>query len=140
MDYGPTSSPRPIATLRGASAVGTERAARGNGPGGRHTSAQPRCRVGAGTAHEVPPTQLPGPDLGQLSTGRPSTVARSTRRLEYPVSLSYHPSTLTRLPFAMVSFESKMHEAEEPTMSVDTRSSSEYSSRPASRPTSAAAR
>ena len=68
----------------------------------------------------------------------PMTVARSTRRLEYPVSLSYQPSTLTRWPLAIVSLESKMHDAEEPMMSVETRSSSEYSSNPASRPASAA--
>ena len=48
----------------------------------------------------------------------------STRRFEYPHSLSYHPTTLTRLPMAIVKSESNVHDAGEPTMSEDTMGSS----------------
>src|SRR5438067_8639048 len=55
----------------------------------------------------------------------------STRRFEYPHSLSYHPTTLTRLPMAMVRSESNVHDAGEPTMSEDTMGASRSPSLPA---------
>src|SRR3954462_9633202 len=57
-------------------------------------------------------------------------AARSTNRFEYPHSLSYQPSTLTRLSVAMVSRAEKTHDDGLPTMSADTSGSSLYSSTP----------
>src|SRR5437867_5033966 len=50
---------------------------------------------------------------------------RSTRRFEYPHSLSYQPITLTRLPMAMVDGASNVHEYGHRTMSLETMGSSE---------------
>src|ERR1700679_881452 len=63
----------------------------------------------------------------------PTTSERSTSRLAYPHSLSYQPSTLTRVipeaeGMAMVNPASKVHDAGLPTMSEETMGSSVYSS------------
>ena len=51
---------------------------------------------------------------------------RSTRRHEYPHSLSYQPKIFTSEPFTIVSSVSKMHEYGERWMSVETIGSSMY--------------
>ena len=48
----------------------------------------------------------------------PMIFARSTSRFEYPLSLSYHENTFTRLPMAMVISESITELKVDPTMSV----------------------
>ena len=78
----------------------------------------------------VSPRSCPSSHAGCPSrAGPPTTSDRSTNRLAYPHSLSYQPSTLTRvIPEAdgitMVSPESKVHEAGLPTMSDETMGSS----------------
>ena len=42
---------------------------------------------------------------------RPTRSTRSTRRFEYPHSLSYQPTTLATLPMTMVAAASKVHDA-----------------------------
>ena len=61
-----------------------------------------------------------------------TSAARSTRRLEYPHSLSYQPTAFTTLPIAIVAAASNVHDACEPTMSLETIGSSVYTSLPAS--------
>src|SRR5262245_44269201 len=68
----------------------------------------------------------------------PANKVKSTRRLEYPHSLSYQPSTLTRFPRAIVSSLSKMQLWGLVTMSDDTIGTSVYSSTPLSGPSAAA--
>ena len=53
-----------------------------------------------------------------------TSCTRSTSRLEYPHSLSYQPMTFTTLPMAIVDSASNVHEAGEPTMSLETIGSS----------------
>src|SRR5215211_6474474 len=62
---------------------------------------------------------------------------RSTRRDEYPHSLSYQPKTFTIVPEAIVSSLSKMQEYVEPTMSCETIGSSVYWRIPSSGPPAA---
>ena len=61
-------------------------------------------------------------------SGRPTRL-RSTSRFEKPHSLSYQPNVLTSVNSSLtgmirVSPESKVHEAGEPTMSLETMGSS----------------
>src|SRR6202041_1367722 len=56
---------------------------------------------------------------------RPTRTLRSTSRFEYPHSLSYQPKVLTRdrsslIGMIMVSSLSKVHDAGDPTMSLET--------------------
>src|SRR5581483_5337562 len=53
-----------------------------------------------------------------------TSSTRSTSRLEYPHSLSYQPITLATLPMTIVDAASNVHDACDPTMSVDTIGSS----------------
>ena len=54
----------------------------------------------------------------------PTSSMSSTSRFEYPHSLSYQPMTFTRSSMAIVSRESNVHEAGEPTTSDETMGSS----------------
>src|SRR5690606_15577663 len=54
----------------------------------------------------------------------PTSLTRSTRRLEKPHSLSYQPTTLTWSPMTLVRPASKMHDAGSVTMSAETIGSS----------------
>src|SRR5581483_5944361 len=67
-------------------------------------------------AREVAEILEPAEPHSRLAT----SSTRSTSRLEYPHSLSYQPITLATLSMTIVDAASNVHDACDPTMSVDT--------------------
>src|SRR5206468_12847205 len=103
-----------------------------HGSGGRRSPARSpggrSGRTGRGRWQRPDPAGLPASAGGRGSMVAQSLDAtrptRSTRRFEYPHSLSYQPMTFTRLPMVMVERESKTQENSEPTTSLETMGSS----------------
>src|SRR5665647_2043392 len=77
--------------------------------------------------------------LTDYTTWRPTYDARSSIRLEKPISLSYQAITFTRVPpMTLVSSASTTAEKPEPLWSIDTRGSNDTDSIPARGPAAAA--
>src|SRR5699024_8371758 len=89
-------------------------------PGRAHGGTpSPHCGAkGCRTAHAN------GGRAGAVYRPEPTSLATSTRRLEWLHSLSYQPRILTWLPKAMVIPASRVQEGEVPTMSEETIGSS----------------